>query len=89
MPEVKKEDIKINLQNDVLTISGERKQEKKQENENELRVESCYGAFSRSFVLPSNVDASGIRAESRDGVLRVHIPKAARAQAKAIPISVQ
>jgi HSP20 family protein len=75
LPEVKKEDVKVTFDHGLLTISGERRQEKKQKDENELRVESFYGSFSRSFSLPDNVDAKAIRAESKDGVLRVRIPK--------------
>lgn len=75
LPEVKKEDVKVTFEQGMLTISGERRQEKKQEAENEIRIESFYGSFSRSFSLPDNVNAKGIRAESKDGVLKVRIPK--------------
>jgi HSP20 family protein len=75
LPEVKKEDVKVTFEQGMLTISGERRQEKKQKDENEIRVESFYGSFSRSFSLPDNVDAKAIHAESKDGVLRVRIPK--------------
>lgn len=75
LPEVQKEDVKVTFEQGTLTISGERRQEKKQKDENELRVESFYGSFARSFSLPDNVDAKGIRAESKDGVVRIHIPK--------------
>jgi HSP20 family protein len=75
LPEVKKEDVKVTFEQGMLTISGERRQENKQKDENEIRVESFYGSFSRSFSLPDNVDAKAIRAESKDGVLRVRIPK--------------
>lgn len=75
LPEVKKEDVKVTFEQGLLTIAGERRQEKQQKDENELRVESFYGSFSRSFSLPDNVDPRGIRAESKDGVLKVRIPK--------------
>jgi HSP20 family protein len=75
LPEVKKEDVKVTFEQGLLTISGERRQEKKQKDENAIRVESFYGSFSRSFSLPDNVDAKAIQAESKDGVLRVRIPK--------------
>lgn len=75
LPEVKKEDVKVTFEQGLLTISGERRQEKRQKDENEIRVESFYGTFSRSFSLPDNVDAKNIRAESKDGVLKVRIPK--------------
>lgn len=75
LPDVKKEDIKVSLEQGMLTVSGERHQERKQKNENDIRVESFYGSFSRSFSLPENVDPKGIQAECKDGVLRVRIPK--------------
>ena len=89
LPEVKKEDVKITLENGVITISGERKREKEEKDANEIRVESFYGTFSRSFSLPDNVDEKGIRAESKDGVLKVHIPKTEMSKPKAIAIDVQ
>jgi HSP20 family protein len=88
LPEVKKEDVKVTFDQGLLTISGERRHENKQKNENELRVESFYGSFSRSFSLPDNVDAKGIRAESGDGVLKIHIPKTTPAQPEQ-PISIE
>ena len=75
LPEVSKNDVKVTFDQGMLTISGERRQEKEQKEHNEIRIESFYGSFSRSFALPDNVDAKGIRAESKDGVLKVRIPK--------------
>ena len=89
LPEVKKEDVKVTLENGALTISGERKQEKEDKGENEIRVESFYGTFSRSFQLPDNVDPESVRAESKDGVLKIHIPKKENAKARAISIDVK
>jgi HSP20 family protein len=89
LPEVKKEDVNITLNDSVLTISGERKREKEEKDANEIRIESFYGNFSRSFALPNNVDTRGIRAESKDGVLRVHVPKAEASKPKPIAIDVQ
>ena len=89
LPEVKKEDVKITLTDGVINISGERKQEKEGKDLNEIRIESFYGTFSRSFSLPDNVDTTGIRAETKDGVLRVHVPKMEVAKAKTIAIDVQ
>jgi len=77
LPEVKKEDVKITLDEGVITISGERKKEREFQDANEIRVEGFYGSFSRSFALPDNVDPQGISAESKDGVLKVHVPKTA------------
>ena len=89
LPEVKKEDVKVTLDNGVITISGERKHQKEQKDANEIRIESFYGTFSRSFSLPENIDAKGIRAETNDGVLRVKIPKTEAAAAKAVSIEVK
>jgi HSP20 family protein len=89
LPGVKKEDVKVLLDNGVITISGERKQQKEQKDESEIRVESFYGTFSRSFSLPDNVDAAGIKAESKDGVLRIHIPKTGGTQRKTVAIDVK
>ena len=82
LPEVKKEDVKVTFEDGLLTISGERRNESRQKNENEIRVESFYGSFTRSFSLPDNIDAKSIRAESKDGVLRVRIPKTAASEAR-------
>lgn len=89
LPEVKKEDVEITLADGVLTISGERKLEKEDKDANDIRIESFYGTFSRSFALPSNVDPKGITAESKDGVLRVHVPKTQASQPQSIPIEVK
>lgn len=89
LPEVKKEDVKIMVDDNMITISGERKHEKEHKEENEIRVESFYGTFSRSFELPGNIDANAIRAESKDGVLRIHIPKTESKKAKTIQVEVK
>jgi len=71
-----KEDISINVDDNVLTISGERKIEEERKDEEFYRVESVYGKFERSFTLPEDVDADKIEAEVKDGVLTIRIPKA-------------
>jgi HSP20 family protein len=73
----------------VITISGERKYEKEDKTANDLRIESFYGTFSRSFSLPENVDTDKIAAECKDGVLRVHIPKTQVQKSKSLQIKVQ
>jgi HSP20 family protein len=88
LPDVKKEDVKIAVADGVITISGERKLEREDQSENAIRVESIYGAFTRSFVLPDNVDAEGIQAESKDGVLRIHIPKVKTKKAEPLAVEV-
>lgn len=89
LPSVKKDDVSVTIDNDVLTIAGERKFEKAEQSERIHRKESSRGMFSRSLSLPDNVNRSGIRAESRDGVLTVHVPKTKSEIAKAIEIKVQ
>jgi len=89
LPGVKREDVKVTLENGVLTIAGERKVEKEDKNEKTHRVERFYGSFSRSFTLPENADAAGVRAESKDGVLNLHIPKTRIEKQKAVEIKVQ
>jgi HSP20 family protein len=76
LPAVKKEDVKVTLNDGVITIEGERQQQKEDKNEKLHRVESFYGHFTRSFSLPESVDENAIRCDSKDGVLTVHIPKA-------------
>jgi HSP20 family protein len=89
LPEVKKEDIKVSVEDGVITISGERKQEKETKNESEIRTESFYGTFSRSFSLPDNVDTNAIRAETKDGVLRIRVPKTESVKSKPVAIEVK
>jgi HSP20 family protein len=89
LPDVKKEDVKIAVADGVITISGERKLQREDKRENAIRVESIYGAFQRSFLLPENVDTKGIQAESKDGVLRVHIPKVKTEKSEPLAIEVQ
>jgi len=75
LPGIKKEDIEITTEDNVLTISGERKMKDEVKEEDYYKVESAYGKFSRSFTLPEKVDVENIQAESKDGVLEVIIPK--------------
>jgi HSP20 family protein len=88
LPDVKKEDVKIAVADGIITISGERKLEREDKAENAIRVESMYGAFTRSFVLPDCVEANSIRAEAKDGVLRVHVPKAQTKKSDPLAIEV-
>lgn len=75
LPAVKKEDVRVTFDDGMLTISGERKQEKEEKGEKFHRIESLHGAFSRSFSLPEAIEAAGIRAEGKDGVITVRVPK--------------
>jgi HSP20 family protein len=87
LPEVKKEDVKVTVENGLLTIVGERKFEK-EENKKYHRVERAYGRFVRSFVVPDSVDADKLSAEFKDGVLKVHLPKGEKAKPKQIEVKV-
>ena len=78
--------MKVTLSDGVLTIEGERKQQKEEKNEKFHRVESSYGSFTRTFSLPDNVKADAVRCESKDGVLTVHIPKTEQKKPKEIAI---
>lgn len=75
VPGVKPAEIKVTLNDGVLSIEGERKFEKEDKNEKAHRVERFYGAFSRHFSMPDDADVAGIRAEGKDGILKVHVPK--------------
>jgi len=75
LPGVKKEDIHVDLKDDVLTISGERKTKEEVKEKDYYKMESSYGKFQRSFTLPDNTDAENIEANAEDGVLEVVIPK--------------
>ena len=89
LPEVPKEDVKVLFDDGVLTVKGERKVEKEAKGERVHRTERYYGTFERSFVLPEDIDPKLIRAESKDGVLVVHIPKVDMPKSRPLAISVQ
>ena len=86
LPELRKEDVHVQLEGGVLTISGERKVEREEKTRRYHRLERAYGVFSRSFELPENIDADKISASYRDGVLTVAVAKTERAQAKQIEV---
>ncbi len=88
LPEVRKEDVDVSVHDGVITIKGERRYEKTDDSEQQHRVESFYGQFSRSFSLPSDVDQGGISAETKDGVLKVYLPKVEAEQPKSIDVKV-
>jgi len=87
LPGMSHEDIEINVQDNILTLKGEKKQEKKEEKENFHRLERSYGSFSRSFSLPTGVKPDDIKATFKDGVLQVTMPKAEEAKTKKIAIT--
>ena len=88
LPEVAEKDIDVRVENNMLTIRGERKFEERVEEENYLRMERSYGSFSRSFSLPNTVDTQAIKAEYTDGVLTVTLPKRAESKPKQVKINV-
>lgn len=88
LPGLKKEDVKITLQDGVLTLQGERKQEKEEKGKRLHRVERSYGSFVRSFALPDVVDEAKVWAEFKDGELHIRLPKTEKAGAKAIEVKV-
>lgn len=88
LPEVKKEDVKVTVDEGVLTVEGERKQEKEEKNRRFHKIERAYGKFVRRFELPTEVDAARVQAEFKDGVLNVHLPKAPHGTPKTIQIKV-
>src|SRR6266853_6620844 len=88
LPGVDEKDIDIRLENNTLTIRGERKFEKDINEDNYLRVERAYGPFTRSFSLPNTVNSEGIRAEYRNGVLSLHMAKREESKPKQIKITV-
>lgn len=75
LPAVTKEDVSVTVNDGLLTLSGERRQKEEQNDEKFHKVENFYGSFSRSFALPDGIDAAAIRAESKEGVLTIHVPK--------------
>jgi HSP20 family protein len=87
LPGIKKEDIKLEVSDNILTISGERKEEKEEKEAQYYRREIVYGSFYRSIQLPPNVDPEKITAKLENGVLTIEIPKTEKAKAKEIPIS--
>jgi len=89
IPEVDKKDVKVTLQEGVLTIQGERNQEKEEKGKRFHRVERSYGTFLRSFTLPEDSAEDKLKAEFKDGMLLVHLPKAEKPKPKAVDIKVE
>jgi HSP20 family protein len=88
LPEVNEKEIDIRVENNLLTIRGERKFEKSVSEENYLRVERTYGAFSRSFSLPNTVNSEAIHAEYKNGVLTVTVPKREESKPRQVKVTV-
>lgn len=88
LPEVKKDDVKVTMENGVLTLQGERKEEREEKGRKIHRIERSYGRFVRSFMLPDLVDDTKVKAEFKNGVLHLHLPKSEQARPKAIDVKV-
>jgi HSP20 family protein len=89
LPGVRSEDVKISLENNVLTIRGEKRQHAEEKTDRVHRYERCYGVFERAFTVPSTVDADHIKASYDLGVLTVRLPKQERAKPRQIEVKVE
>jgi HSP20 family protein len=89
LPGMDRKDITLHLENNVLSLRGERKFEKETKDENYHRIERSYGTFSRSFAIPATVDEEKIRADYKDGVLKIILPKKEQAKPKQIKIATE
>ncbi|MEI7457576.1 MAG: Hsp20/alpha crystallin family protein [Nitrosomonadales bacterium] len=88
IPDVEKKDVKVSVHDDMLTLSGERHQEKEENNKTFHRIERAYGSFSRSFRLPPDTDGSTVSAEFKNGMLNVTLPKSKQAANRSIDVSI-
>ena len=88
LPEVKREDVKVTVENGVLAICGQRRFEKEEKERKYHRVERAYGSFTRSFTVPDDADESQVSAEFKDGLLSVRLAKSEKARPKSIEVKV-
>lgn len=86
LPGIKESDVEISLSGNMLTISGQREEEKRDENDKYFAYERTYGTFTRSFTLPEGADTEHVRAELKDGVLTIVVPKKAEVQPRKIEV---
>jgi HSP20 family protein len=89
LPEMKKDDVRVTVEDGILSVSGERKSEKEDLKKKFHRIERSFGTFRRSFTLPEDADSTKVTAEFRDGVLKVHLPTTTKARSKALEVKVQ
>ena len=89
LPEMKKDDVKVTVEDGILCVSGERKSEKEDHKRKFHRIERSFGSFRRSFSLPEDADSTQVSAEFSDGVLKVHLPTTTKARSKALEVKVQ
>lgn len=88
IPGVRKEDVKVAIQDGMLTLQGERRQEKEEKGKKFHRVERCYGSFMRSFRMPDDADEGKVKAEFKDGMLNITLAKSEKAKPKQVNVSV-
>lgn len=88
LPEIKKEDVKVTVENGILSISGERKFEKEEKGRKYHRIERSYGSFQRSFDLPDDADSGKVEAKFSEGTLKVHVAKSEQSKPKQVEIKV-
>ena len=88
LPDVKREDIKVSVEDGVLAVEGERRMEKEEKDKKFHRIERSYGKFVRRMAVPTDVDPSKVAAEFKDGVLNVHLPKSPVAKPKTVDVKV-
>ena len=88
LPEVKKEDVKVSVEDGVLAVEGERKLEKEETGKKFHRVERSYGKFVRRMTLPTDIDPQKVVADFKDGVLNIHLPKSPAVKPRAIDVKV-
>jgi HSP20 family protein len=89
LPEMKKDDVRVTVEDGILSVSGERKSEKEDQKKKFHRIERSFGTFRRSFTLPEDADSTKVTADFHDGVLKVHLPTTPIARSKAIEIKVK
>jgi len=88
LPEIKKDDVKVTVEDGLLAIRGERKQEKEEKGKKFHRIERSYGTFLRTFTVPMDAEENKVAADFQDGILRVHLPKTEKPRSKALEVKV-
>jgi HSP20 family protein len=88
IPGVNKEDVKVTIEDGMITMRGERKQEKEEKDKKYHRIERSYGSFLRSFRVPDDVDENAVKAEFKDGMINVTLPKSDKSKPKSINVSI-
>lgn len=89
LPEVNKDDVHVTVEDGMLTLRGERKQEKEEKGKKFHRIERSYGSFARSFMLPDNVDPTKLKAAFKDGMLTIQLPKTGESKSQALEVKVE